>query len=156
MIIRILLLFGLMLSGCLNSYAETFKYRVTLRDKSLTTYSLDRPQEFLSERALERRHRQGIAIDSADLPVCKAYIDRLVEQGGEYQLQSKWNNTVLMLVHDEDIAERFRQNPFVADVRKVWVSPDTVFPESVAACWLALVSAAPRPAFVPAGERPGW
>ena len=130
MIIRILLLFSLMLSGCLNSYAETYKYRVTLRDKSLTTYSLDRPQEFLSERALERRHRQGIDIDSTDLPVCKTYIDRLVEQGGEYQMQSKWNNTVLMLVHDEETAERFRQNPYVVDVRKVWVSPDTVFPRN--------------------------
>lgn len=128
--IRILLLFSLMLLLRLNSYAETYKYRVILRDKSFTAYSLDRPQEFLSERALERRHRQGIDIDSTDLPVCKAYIDRLVEQGGEYQMQSKWNNTVLMLVHDEEIAERFRQNPFVVDVRKVWVSPDTVFPRN--------------------------
>lgn len=128
--IRILLLFSLMLLLRLNSNAETYKYRVTLRDKSLTTYSLDRPQEYLSERALERRHRQGIDIDSTDLPVCRTYIDRLVEQGGEYQMQSKWNNTVLMLVHDEETAERFRQNPFVVDVRKVWVSPDTVFPRN--------------------------
>ena len=67
--IRILLLFCLSFLGCLHSYSETFKYRVTLRDKSLTTYSLDRPHEFLSERALERRNRQGIGIDSTDLPV---------------------------------------------------------------------------------------
>ena len=126
--IRILLLFCLSFLGCLHSYSETFKYRVTLRDKSLTTYSLDRPQEFLSERALERRNRQGIGIDSTDLPVCKTYIDRLVEQGGKYLMQSKWNNTVLMLTQDEETAEKFRQNTFVKDVRKVWVLPDTVFP----------------------------
>ena len=45
-------------------------------------------------------------------------------------MQSKWNNTVLMLTHDEETANRFRQNPFVLDVRKVWVSPDTIFPRN--------------------------
>ena len=62
--IRILLLFCLSFLGCLHSFSETYKYRVTLRDKSATAYSIDRPQEFLSKRALERRSRQGIGIPS--------------------------------------------------------------------------------------------
>ena len=128
--LRTVMFFCTLIFGYFHSFSETYKYRVTLRDKSATAYSIDRPQEFLSERALERRNRQGIGIDSTDLPVCKNYIDRLVEQGGKYLMQSKWNNTVLMLTQDEETAERFRQNPFVMDVRKVWVSPDTVFPRN--------------------------
>ena len=118
--LRTVIFFCTLIFGYFHSFSETYKYRVTLRDKSATAYSIDRPQEFLSERALERRNRQGIGIDSTDLPVCKNYIDRLVEQGGKYLMQSKWNNTVLMLTQDEETAERFMQNPFVMDVRKVW------------------------------------
>lgn len=126
--LRTAIFFCSLFFGCLHSFPETYKYRVTLRDKRPTVYSIDRPQDFLSERALRRRARQGIEIDSTDLPVCKEYIDRLIGQGGRYLMQSKWNNTVLMLTSDKETAERFRQNPFVTDVRKVWVSPDTVSP----------------------------
>lgn len=103
-----------------------YRYRVQLRDKSQTTYSLNRPEEFLSSRSLERRTRQGLEVDSTDLPVCEAYIHCLEGQGGKFVSASKWNNTVLMQTDDEQAAERFLANPFVASVRKVWVSPDSV------------------------------
>lgn len=80
----------------------------------------------MSSRALARRAHQGLAVDSTDLPVCRVYIDRLKEQGGEYVSSSKWNNTVLMEVPDESVALRFLDNPFVRSVKKVWVSPDSI------------------------------
>ncbi len=108
--------------------AETtlYRYRVQLRDKSQTTYSLDRPEEFLSQRSIERRARQGLEVDSTDLPVCETYVNMLEEQGGTFVSASKWNNTVLMQTDNEQTAERFLTNPFVMSVRKVWVSPDSV------------------------------
>lgn len=116
------------LLACLGSAsAETmYKYRVQLTDKKKTVYSLEHPEEFLSSRALARRAHQGLAVDSTDLPVCRVYIDRLKEQGGEYVSSSKWNNTVLMEVPDESVALRFLDNPFVRSVKKVWVSPDSI------------------------------
>ena len=49
-------------------------YRVSLTDKAGTSYSFDHPTRFLSRRAVERRKRQGLAIDSTDLPVSSHYI----------------------------------------------------------------------------------
>ena len=103
-----------------------YRYRVQLKDKAQTAYSLDRPEEFLSLRSIERRTRQGLKPDSTDLPVCAAYIRRLEAQGGKFVSASKWNNTVLMQTADEQTAERFLANPFVKSVRKVWVGSDSV------------------------------
>ena len=107
---------------------RSYKYRVQLTDKAETTYSIHAPEKFLSARSLLRRERQGLAVDSTDLPVCASYILRLEEQGGKFLSASKWNNTVLMQTPDEQTAERFLENKFVKSVKKVWVEPDTVFP----------------------------
>ena len=104
----------------------SYRYRVQLKDKALTTFRLDRPEEFLSSRSVERRMRQGLEVDSTDLPVCAAYLRRLEEQGGRIVSSSKWNNTVLVETGNEQTAERFLANPFVVSVRKVWVSSGPV------------------------------
>ncbi len=44
-------------------------YRVTFKDKKNNSYSLKRPEEFLSTKALERRKRHKIKVDNHDLPV---------------------------------------------------------------------------------------
>ena len=51
------------------SAEKNYKYRVSLKDKVGTAYSVDKPQEFLSERALERRNRQQLSVDETDLPI---------------------------------------------------------------------------------------
>lgn len=117
-----------MLGVAATASGETlsYRYRVQLKDKALTTFRLDRPEEFLSSRSVERRMRQGLEVDSTDLPVCAAYLRRLEEQGGRIVSSSKWNNTVLVETGNEQTAERFLANPFVVSVRKVWVSSGPV------------------------------
>jgi len=56
---------------------RTYLFRVTLKDKQGTPYSLSRPQEFLSEKAISRRKEQNIGVDSTDLPVNPAYINEI-------------------------------------------------------------------------------
>lgn len=120
-----------MLWGTVAMHAQrSYRFRVQFTDKFPTVYSLERPQEFLSKRALERRSRQGIQLDSTDLPVCRAYIQELERQGGKCILTSKWNNTAMIQTADEATAQRFLENRFVRSVRKVWVKPDTVFPRT--------------------------
>ena len=45
-------------------------YRLYLRDKDLqhTPFSVNRPEQFLSARSIERRKRQGLPVDVTDLP----------------------------------------------------------------------------------------
>ena len=100
---------------------NNFRYRVKLTDKKATEYSLAHPKKYLSKRAVERRKKQGLAIDSTDLPVCSAYIKMLEEQGGRCVHTSKWNNTVIMETSSEAVAEAYRKQPFVESVRKVWI-----------------------------------
>lgn len=67
------LLWFLLVIGCAGngwSAAARYKFRVAFADKGMTPFTLDQPEDYLSERALARRHRQGLAVDSTDLPVC--------------------------------------------------------------------------------------
>ena len=108
-----------------------YKYRVRFTDKSLTAFSIERPEAYLSARALARRERQGIAVDSADLPVCTAYIQAVVREGAVPVCTSKWNNTLLVASDDSLLAVRLARHPFVKAVRRVWtVGPDAEFPRN--------------------------
>ena len=54
-----LLLFILAAVGA-SARQDTLKYRITLKDKAATTYSLEHPEAFLSEKAIERRRKQNL------------------------------------------------------------------------------------------------
>ena len=112
------------------SAQKTYKYRINLRDKAATTYSLSDPQAYLSERALERRMKQVLPIDSTDLPVCQSYIDALTAKGAEVVTKSKWNNTVVVQVADTSLIAKLASLPFVMATRKVWTAPDSIPPRN--------------------------
>lgn len=120
---------GCLLLACtlqMPAQVKTYKYRVNFRDKAETTYTLDNPSAYLSERALERRMRQRLPVDSTDLPVCQSYIDMLVGKGVCPVSKSKWNNTVVVQVSDTSVIDKVAALPFVAAVRKVWTAPDSI------------------------------
>lgn len=102
---------------------DTLKYRISLLDKSATTYALQRPEEFLSRKAIERRERQQLAIDSTDLPVCKAYVKAIRKEGVKIVVMGKWDNFVTVSCNDTDRIERIAALPFVKSVEKVWTAP---------------------------------
>lgn len=113
------------------SAAARYKFRVAFADKGMTSFTLDRPEEYLSERALERRHKQGLAVDSTDLPVCAVYVEQVVARGGRPLCTSKWNNSLLVETDDSLFADRLQQLPCVKKVRRVWVDcPEAVVPRN--------------------------
>jgi hypothetical protein len=96
-IIALLTLFSIELSAqSLN------KYWVQFTDKKDTPYSIFRPQEFLSPRAVERRQRLGIEIDEMDLPVSPKYIKELKKNGATIYTVSKWFNAATIYLEDEN------------------------------------------------------
>lgn len=109
---------------------KTYKYRIILTDKVGTEYSLDRPQDFLSQRALERRQRQQLPVDSTDLPVSCSYIETLKEAGMNIVVTSKWNNTAVVEVTDTLLMNRVEDMPFVLGLKKVWTQPDSIPPRN--------------------------
>lgn len=119
--------------GCLLAFVigqasaeKTYKYRVYLKDKSGTTCSVDNPYDFLSERAIERRKRQQLSVDETDLPISSIYVNELLATGASLVTTSKWNNTVVLEVRDTLLMEQVVKLPFVLNVKKVWIAPDSV------------------------------
>lgn len=102
---------------------DTLKYRISLADKAATTYSLQEPQAFLSEKALARRARQQLPVDSTDLPVCDAYIEAIRAKGVKIITKGKWDNFVTVSCNDTTRIDRIAELPFVKSVEKVWTAP---------------------------------
>lgn len=77
-----------------STYAQ--KYLVLLKDKNGSTYSTDKPEAFLSKRAIERRTRQRLAILPRDLPVNENYVAQIRQTGAKVWYTSRWLNAVLV------------------------------------------------------------
>lgn len=101
-------------------------YRVQLRDKRGSAFSLKHPEAFLSAKALERRSRQGLKVDSSDLPVSAKYIQGVTNDGFEVVGKSKWNNTLLVKVSDTLQVRKLLSLNYVTCVTKVFTSPDSI------------------------------
>ena len=105
---------------------RAYRYRVYLKDKKNSPYSLKRPEEFLSKRALDRRQRYGIKVDKADLPVSPNYLQVLRDAGLRIHNVSKWQNTAVVETTDTTLMQAVREMAFVTGVVKVWVGRDSV------------------------------
>ena len=68
---------------------------VYFKDKPGAQTYLDNPLTILSQRALDRRSNQGIALDSKDVPIYQPYIDQVATATGiTVKAKSKWFNCV--------------------------------------------------------------
>ena len=92
-------------------------YWVAFTDKNNTPYSLSNPQEYLSERAIQRRESQSIKIDSLDLPVNQNYVDQVVRPGVSLVHCSKWLNGITVKVEIDSFTNLVQGLPFVSEVQ---------------------------------------
>jgi serine protease AprX len=90
---------------------EKYYYRLYFTDKNNSTFSVHRPEEFLSKRAIERRAKQAIAIDSSDLPVNAHYIEQVLTAADvRLRYVLKWENAISVELNDTST---------LADLRKL-------------------------------------
>ncbi len=121
---RFCMMMGLLLAFVgSQAQQDTLKYRICLKDKAATEYRLDKPEAYLSAKAIERRKRQGLAVDSTDLPVCAKYVDAIRKNGVRIVLTGKWENFVTVSCCDTMAIKRITSLPFVRSVEKVWTRP---------------------------------
>lgn len=76
--------------------AQVNRYFVFFKDKQNTPYAIERPAEFLSARALQRRERNRVTVNEEDLPVNPTYVNQVRAAGVSVFFTSKWWNGVLM------------------------------------------------------------
>ena len=92
-------------------------YWVQFTDKSNSPYSIDNPEAYLSQRALQRRANLGIGIDEYDIPVNPQYLQAVADCGAELLNPSKWLNGVSVHTSNPSVMEAVAALPFVQAVR---------------------------------------
>ena len=127
--IRVILCITLLIMGSIAVEAKAtgkvkypggkfFIWRYTLKDKQGSTYTIEHPNRWLSRKAIERRKRQALPLDSTDLPVSSRYLKlfektsddviKINRKSSEYAIigTSRWNNTILVRSNDTTLFRR--------------------------------------------------
>lgn len=110
------LLLFLTLFPILTVYAQSpAKYWVQFKDKEGTPYSVSRPEEFLSARAIAKRQFYHIPITKTDLPVNPEYVRQVLEADSTAFLctTSKWLNGITIYSTCDSVEPLLRKLPFV-------------------------------------------
>jgi serine protease AprX len=102
----------LLILGAQTLQAQIGKYLVLFKDKNNNTFSIDKPTEFLSARAIERRKKNNVATTAFDLPPTKSYVDGLKAAGATVWYTSRWLNAALVLA-DSATAAKIKALPYV-------------------------------------------
>lgn len=76
--------------------AQQNLYVVTFKDKSNSPFTISHPEEFLSQKAIDRRQRQKIKINLTDLPISTTYKKSIEDLGIKIRLEIKWFNAVVI------------------------------------------------------------
>jgi Subtilase family/Secretion system C-terminal sorting domain len=101
-------------------HAQFTRYVVKLKNKGGSTFSLSNPTAYLSQRAIDRRTRYGIAIDSTDMPVTPSYITQIRNVPNVIVLNiSKWQNSVSIQTSDPNAITTINGLSFVQSVAPI-------------------------------------
>ena len=101
-----------------NSFAQISPghYLINLSDKKDSPYSLEKPEAFLSKKAILRRQKYHIAYSENDLPVNPSYIDSLKSLGLKVVNVSKWFNSLTVYSTDTLLIDTLHKISFVKSV----------------------------------------
>ena len=90
-------------------------YWIQFTDKTDNPYSLAAPEAYLSARAIERRERYSIDIETNDIPINQWYLDSLVKKGANILNKSKWLNGAAVSVANQSILTEIYNLEFVSE-----------------------------------------
>lgn len=103
-----------------HTYAQYSQYSLQLKDKQGTLHQFSNPSSFLSDRAIARRARYQIPLDSSDLPVSASYLETLrALPNVKLRCASRWLNQVVIEITDASALSALTNLPFVQTVSPV-------------------------------------
>jgi subtilisin family serine protease len=118
------IIFILLFLICFNiTEAQVFNYSkfwITFKNKNNSSFNLNNPEEFLSEKAIQRRIKQNIIIDTTDIPINQSYVDFIESSGGVVLNKSKWLNAITIYLEDTSVLQTIRQFSFVKNIEPVF------------------------------------
>lgn len=129
-----LLFMALVVSAIAQAQIATDIYWVQFTDKANSPYSIDNPEAYLSQRALDRRARLGIEIDEYDIPVNPQYLQAVADCGAQLLNPSKWLNGVSIYTSSSSVIDAINALDFVEVVRNCENHPEAQRNKEI---WLA-------------------
>jgi hypothetical protein len=103
-----------------ESQAKFTRYIVRFNNKGATTFTIANPSPYLSLRAISRRQRYDIAIDSTDLPVPTTYVNQVRNIPNVTILNvSRWLNAVDIQTSDPSAIAAINALPFVQNTAPI-------------------------------------
>jgi subtilisin family serine protease len=127
--IRLLIGFVLISLGLSAQEIADGVYWVYFTDKDGTGYSIAQPGEFLSERSVNRRALQDLAIDHHDRPVNQDYVQEIRDMGIEVTYISRWLNGIAMTSMDAGTFQEVMELSYTDTVPWFPQSNDLFFPQ---------------------------
>jgi serine protease AprX len=107
-----------------KTMGQQTKHVVFFTDKIETVFSLTQPSAFLSTRAVARRTRYGIPVDSSDLPVIPRYIDSILATGSVTLIgKLRWINAIVIQTSDAAALAKINSFPFVRNRAAIALRP---------------------------------
>jgi len=123
---QIFILFFLLFSFVTDGFSQFTKRVVFFTDKNETPFTLSNPSAYISARAIERRTRYNIAVDSTDIPLISRYIDSIVKAGAVTLLgRSRWMNAVMIQTSDANAIAKINSFSFVKSVANIALQSNT-------------------------------
>lgn len=119
---RINILIFIVIAFNLSALSQDFSYGylVEFTEKTNTPFSIDQPNEFLSERAIARRQKFNIEITEQDLPVDPNYIEEVQKVEGIFHVSSKWMNSAVFYTNSKTFQDDVMALDFVSNVTLVF------------------------------------
>jgi len=115
----ILFLNSLLIWGQTNSGTDAlYKHFVYFKDKANNAFTIQQPQQFLSAKAIQRRERYQIPVNTRDLPVSSGYVTQLKQAGAKVWYSSRWFNGALIQC-DTSTFRKIKKLPFIKTAETV-------------------------------------
>ena len=105
--------------------AQEGRYAVFFTDKTGTSYSAEAPLEFLSQKSIDRRIKNGVMVSEEDFPVNKSYVSQVGALGADILYTSRWMNAAIVQLDDGELGS-ISQLAFVASYE--YLGPKAVLP----------------------------
>lgn len=90
-------------------------YWASFTDKADSPYRIEKPEVFLSERAIERRSRLNVPITEQDFPPNPEYLKGLAAKGASIHHRSRWLNAATFYA-SSSLAQQIATLPYVDTV----------------------------------------
>jgi hypothetical protein len=111
----------------ISAHSQNPRYIVFLKHKGATSFTISNPGSYLSQRAIDRRTRYSITIDSADLPIPDSYISQIRAVPNVTVLNiSKWLNAITLQTTDANAIAAINALPFVKGTSSIALRTATI------------------------------